>query len=852
MGAPKQKWTAEEEAALKAGVVKHGAGKWRTILMDPEFSAILRMRSNVDLKDKWRNINVTAIWGSRQKAKLALKKNQLTPKRDGNALALTTVKSDEEIVDVKPLAISSGPLSTGNSRERMKRLDALIMEAITNLKEPSGSDRAAIAAYIEDQYWAPPNFKKLISAKLKLLNTNGKLIKVKHRYRIASNSRTGDSRKGTSKPLTEGRLKDPPAKSEKRELKIFTKSQIASELSKMRTMTAQEAAAAAARAVAEAEVAIAEAEEAAREAEAAEAEAEAAQVFAQAALNALKCRKFTGIHAWLRIQPDAPLFYVHIVLSDRRGLLDRGRLLFGRPIISQVLLGLTVSSMRAYAEDEYEDYDDYADEDEEQLEDAGEEEEDPRSTKEALEYLELRQKFKEALRKKMKKEGQSASQDKRRPSYDNFGSFFGPSKPVIAPRVIQESKSLLENPHLASRVLQSHQNNKKSSSTSNGSRSGFHEQASRVVNQMQTKAQILKDKRDYSFLFSEDAELPAPSKEPPPRNVSVPTSDARLAKPSLPINHVSGSSSRQPAHNGDRGPVPSNSHIVSKPGLNKLPTISKRNTTPLPSKRQLCGNNGIGPGRPRPPPNGSQSRTPGGSQLRISNGLSPRTSNGYLPKTSNGSHSRASNGLQSSTANALSSKNSAGLQSKMFSGVKSKTPAGVPSKMPNKSGYSQATKFPPSSAPGAASGKVSSSVMKHQLDHRREVREPSWNMAPPKRPMAAAKPQIRRPLNQASSHMSSQEQRIKKRPLRQSDDDDDDGDRAISMIRKMFGYNPQRFARHEEDDSDMEANFDEIMKEEKRSARIARKEDEEQLRLIEEEERREHMRKMAKKRKMSH
>lgn len=50
MGAPKQKWTAEEEAALKAGVIKHGAGKWRTILTDPEFSSILHLRSNVDLK----------------------------------------------------------------------------------------------------------------------------------------------------------------------------------------------------------------------------------------------------------------------------------------------------------------------------------------------------------------------------------------------------------------------------------------------------------------------------------------------------------------------------------------------------------------------------------------------------------------------------------------------------------------------------------------------------------------------------------------------------------------------------------------------------------------------------------
>lgn len=50
MGAPKQKWTQEEEAALKAGVVKHGAGKWRTILKDPEFSGVLYLRSNVDLK----------------------------------------------------------------------------------------------------------------------------------------------------------------------------------------------------------------------------------------------------------------------------------------------------------------------------------------------------------------------------------------------------------------------------------------------------------------------------------------------------------------------------------------------------------------------------------------------------------------------------------------------------------------------------------------------------------------------------------------------------------------------------------------------------------------------------------
>jgi hypothetical protein len=50
MGAPKQKWTQEEEEALRRGVQKHGAGKWRTIQKDPEFSPVLSSRSNIDLK----------------------------------------------------------------------------------------------------------------------------------------------------------------------------------------------------------------------------------------------------------------------------------------------------------------------------------------------------------------------------------------------------------------------------------------------------------------------------------------------------------------------------------------------------------------------------------------------------------------------------------------------------------------------------------------------------------------------------------------------------------------------------------------------------------------------------------
>ncbi|XP_022751195.1 telomere repeat-binding factor 2-like isoform X3 [Durio zibethinus] len=285
MGAPKQKWTAEEEAALKAGVVKHGTGKWRNILSDPEFSSVLRSRSNVDLKDKWRNINATAIWGSRQKAKLALRRNQLATKHDDNPMALVTVPPREEVVDAKPLAVSSGTPRAIGPKKPISRLDNILLGAITSLKEPGGSDRASIAVYIEEKYAAPPNLKKLLATKLKLLVANGTLIKAKHKYRIAPRSTISEARSPLL-PL-EGRQKG-SSKAEKKGVNILTKTQVDAELSKMRSMAAEEAAAAAARAVAEAEFAIAEAEKAAREADTAEAEAEAAKIFAKAVEKALK------------------------------------------------------------------------------------------------------------------------------------------------------------------------------------------------------------------------------------------------------------------------------------------------------------------------------------------------------------------------------------------------------------------------------------------------------------------------------------------------------------------------------------------------------------------------------------
>ncbi|KAL3621068.1 Telomere repeat-binding factor 1 [Castilleja foliolosa] len=291
MGAPKQKWTPEEEAALKAGVLKHGPGKWRTILKDPQFSGVLCLRSNVDLKDKWRNMSVMANgWGSRERARLALKRIHPGPAKHGeSSMALSSLsQSDDEIVDGRHNGTSGGSSPNDAPKRSIMRLDNLIMEAIRNLREPGGSNKTSISSYIEDQYWAPPNFKRILSAKLKHFAATGKLIKLKRKYKIAPASTLSEKRKTPSTPM-DGRLRISP-RIDLEDVGQLSKTQIDSELAKMRNMTPQEAASAAAQAVAEAEAAMAEAEEAAREAEAAEADAEAAQAFAEAALKTLKGR----------------------------------------------------------------------------------------------------------------------------------------------------------------------------------------------------------------------------------------------------------------------------------------------------------------------------------------------------------------------------------------------------------------------------------------------------------------------------------------------------------------------------------------------------------------------------------
>ncbi|KAF7809501.1 protein SPT2-like protein isoform X1 [Senna tora] len=400
----------------------------------------------------------------------------------------------------------------------------------------------------------------------------------------------------------------------------------------------------------------------------------------------------------------------------------------------------------------------------------------------------------------MKKESSSSrvdsSERKKKLPYDNYGSFFGPSQPVIAQRVIQESKSFIENQHLAPKLSSSHHVNKNKNKVSHGgSKSSAHNHLPKV-SETKVKAQKLKDTRDYSFLLSDDAEFPAPRKEPPPRNISVRNSEPQRTE-------VPGRSKQPPSNGGklvhggreDRKPVsvPRQLHPKSGPN-NKLTSTSKPNMTSAritsgDSRRHLGNNSGSGPGRPMGP-KGLPSKKPGGS---VVNKLS-------------------TSGIQRSV-----------------NSVPSKTPVNAVQKpLPSK---------------------AQSSIPKQSVVQRKDPRELNKPKITPKQSVAQSKPQINKPLKHNPIRPASQDYRPKKKPKRYSSDEDD----AINMIRSMFNYRPDRFADEDDDDSGMEAGFDEIMKEERRSAKIARKEDEEELRLIEAEEERERKRRLAKlkKRKMA-
>lgn len=179
MGNQKLKWKSEEEEALRAGVAKHGTGKWKIILDDPEFSPFLTHRSNIDLKDKWRNLSIIpGVQGSRDKSRVPKVKETTAGPISSNQIVTCAVPlaEDDSMVDDPSKCPLDGKLAP--------RYNAMIFEALSSRKDANGSDISAIVSYIEQRHAVPQNFRKLMFAKLRRLVLQGKLEKVHNCYKI--------------------------------------------------------------------------------------------------------------------------------------------------------------------------------------------------------------------------------------------------------------------------------------------------------------------------------------------------------------------------------------------------------------------------------------------------------------------------------------------------------------------------------------------------------------------------------------------------------------------------------------------------------------------------------------------
>ncbi|WRX09331.1 Linker histone H1/H5 [Theobroma cacao] len=111
----------------------------------------------------------------------------------------------------------------------------MICEAISTLKDRTGSSQPAMAKFIEDKYnkMLPSNFKKLLSVQLKKFVKSEKLVKVKNSYKISSTEKLKLAIKETQKK--KGTAKNKASTSQKAANKVSVKSVKTKRLSPVKT-----------------------------------------------------------------------------------------------------------------------------------------------------------------------------------------------------------------------------------------------------------------------------------------------------------------------------------------------------------------------------------------------------------------------------------------------------------------------------------------------------------------------------------------------------------------------------------------------------------------------------------------
>lgn len=482
------------------------------------------------------------------------------------------------------------------------------------------------------------------------------------------------------------------------------------------------------------------------------------------------------------------------------------------------------------------------------------------------EYLERREKLKEIERQKLRrkvqgdsrgtglnKQNNRAPEQKRPLPYNNYGSFFGPSEPVVARRIIEDDRAR-EVESVAARATKEPLEHRSPNGTSGVSKLASQSRATGTLekakpfNEAALKWQRLKEARDYSFLFTDEDPSTSRQEDAQPTNSKNPDKEkTKQLSPHVgkvgftpkkglaPLKSSSAAkvtklnTTKQPNVIQEKQQSHSLDKVLKPPGKPSVLKLKPSSEMVSHSKKALSGSvQTLRVGAARSAAgmsNGRKTDTPGGQSKKTVttgsglNGVQSKKSGQVLPNRSG-----------STTSTGKSALGSKPHKSVPVSNIEKKT-------VVNRLGNQQH----PSTGPSAKKQPVLvRQAAASQLDRRRPVQS-----------VGLSKQVTKTPLKSVDTR------RVQKRPIQSDsensflDDDDDEGRDVSSMIRKMFGYNPNKYRDIDnEDDRTMEADFRTIQMEERRSARIAREEDDRELALIEEEERAEMAKKEAKRRKL--
>jgi len=196
MGAPKQKWTEEEEIALKAGVQKHGVGKWRAIQKDPCFKSALSSRTNVDLKDKWRNLNIDLSASPRTPVRVKIGEKRARTRPDSEPFRSRKLHVDHD----KPQKNNSKKMLQLNGHRNghsnvldvqlyspknlLKTLEHMIVAAIIALDDEKGLTLGDTVLWIEEHCGIPRESQGTLQSTLSSLVSRRRLSETAGRYAL--------------------------------------------------------------------------------------------------------------------------------------------------------------------------------------------------------------------------------------------------------------------------------------------------------------------------------------------------------------------------------------------------------------------------------------------------------------------------------------------------------------------------------------------------------------------------------------------------------------------------------------------------------------------------------------------